>query len=293
MKNAFDILFEPSSAPEVPASGPAFGWHWVVSFVVSLIFCLLLSAAGAVTVGSKDAESEIATLAAALQEVAGRGDVTAITDVRAKFESLVVPEDDRDGLGRYRQYYLALADFRAGSIDRKQAVELLDRCVQELEETLDASPDFVEGLVLQAACAGNLISSAPKRALELSMLSQQALQLSKELAPENPRAALVEGLSVMFLPQNFGGGPEKALRLFEESVRRFETGTGRDPIIGWGKDEAYMWLGIALSITGDMDRSLTALQRASDLNPQDSWISQYLIPKVKKGQSLGPVFGLQ
>ena len=83
---------------------------------------------------------------------------------------------------------------------------------------MDTSPDFVEGLVLQAACAGNLISSQPQRTLELSALSQRAIQLARELEPDNPRAAFVEALSILLLPKNCGGGPHKNLADFDLQV---------------------------------------------------------------------------
>lgn len=146
---------------------------------------------------------------------------------------------------------------------------------------------------MQAACAGNLILLQPQRTLELSVLSQRAIQLARELEPDNPRAAFVEALSTLFMPQDFGGGSQAARRLFEDAVRRFEAGPARDPLVNWGEDEAYLWLGIALSITGEREQSIEALKRAAQLNPYDRWIAEYLLPKASAGESLGPIFGLE
>ena len=193
----FNMAIAPYIAPytelAVPTLWLVFTWRSLVAFFAALVFCFpCLHAQAAVDV-SEDAESRIHSLAVSLQEAAARGDVAAISAVRAEFEALAMADKDHDRLGRYRQYYLALADFRAGSVEREQGV-LLEQCLHGLDKALDASPDFVEGLVLQAACAGNLISSQPQRTLELSVLSQRAIQLARELEPDNPRAAFVEAL---------------------------------------------------------------------------------------------------
>ena len=277
----------------VPTLWLVFTWRSLVSFFAALMFCFPCLPVQAAVDVSEDAESRIHSLAVSLQQAAARGDVAAISAVRAEFEALAMADKDHDRLGRYRQYYLALADFRAGSIEREQGGVLLEQCLHGLDTALGASPDFVEGLVLQAACAGNLISSQPQRSLELSVLSQRAIQLARELEPDNPRAAFVEALSTLFMPQDFGGGPQAARRLFEDTVQLFEAGPARDPLINWGEDEAYLWLGIALSITGEREQSIKALKRAAQLNPYDRWIAQYLLPKASAGESLGPIFGLE
>ena len=287
----------------VPAPWSALAWRPWLAFFVSLVLfaslvlcfpCLPAQAAGGAI---EDAESRIHSLAVSLQEAAARGDVAAIGAVRAEFEALAMADKHADKhrarLERYRQYYLALADFRAGSIEREQGEALLEQCLSRLDKALDASPDFVEGLALQAACAGNLISSQPQRTFELSALSQRAIQLVRELEPDNPRAAFVEALSTLFMPQDFGGGSPAARRLFEDTVQLFEAAPARDPLVNWGRDEAYLWLGIALSITGEREQSIEALERAAELNPYDRWISEYLLPKASAGESLGPIFGLE
>ena len=293
----FNMAIVPYIAPytelAVPTSWFVFAWRSLVSFFAALMLCFPCLPVQAAVDVSEDAESQIRSLAVSLQEAAAHGDVAAISAVRAEFEVFTMADKDHDRLEHYRQYYLALADFRAGSIEREQAGVLLEQCLRGLDTALDTSPDFVEGLVLQAACAGNLISLQPQRTLELSVLSQRAIQLARELEPDNPRAAFVEALSILFLPKNFGGGPQAAQRLFEDAVRRFEAGPARDPLVNWGEDEAYLWLGIALSITGEREQSIEALKRAAQLNPYDRWIAEYLLPKASAGESLGPIFGLE
>ena len=289
----FSMAIVPYTELAVPTPWFVFTWRSLISFLAALMFCFPCLPAQAAADVIEDAESRIHSLAASLQEAAARGDVAAISAVRAEFEALAMADKDHDRLERYRQYYLALADFRAGSIEREQGGVLLEQCLRRLDKALDASPDFVEGLALQAACAGNLISSQPQRTFELSALSQRAIQLARELEPDNPRAAFVEALSTLFLPQSFGGGSQAARRLFEDTVHLFEAGSARDPLVNWGEDEAYLWLGIALSITGDREQSIEALERAAQLNPYDRWIAEFLMPKASAGESLGPIFGLE
>ena len=215
------MAIAPYTAPAVPTSWFVFTWHSLAAFFAALMLCLPCLPTQAAVDVNEDAESRIHSLAVSLQEAAARGDVAAISAARAEFEALTMADKHRARLERYRQYYLALADFRAGSIEREQGGALLEQCLRRLDKARYAAPDFVEGLALQAACAGNLIASQPQRTFELSALSQRAIQLARELEPDNPRAAFVEALSTLFLPQSFGGGSQAARRLFEDTVQLF------------------------------------------------------------------------
>ena len=114
------MAIAPYTELAVPTSGFVFTWRSLVSFFAALMFCFPCLPAQAAVDVSEDAESRIRSLAASLQEAAARGDAAAISAVRAEFEALAMADKDHDRLGRYRQYYLALADFRAGSIEREQ-----------------------------------------------------------------------------------------------------------------------------------------------------------------------------
>lgn len=260
------------------------------------LFLLLpdpIGPARAEAAGEDSPGSRLASLAEDLSRASARGDLVQIGSIHDALEVLEERANgDRELVTRI-VYYKAAADFRAGSINRKGGRPLLERCVSSLGNLLSQETGFAEGHVLLAACAGNLISEAPERVIELSMISQRALQLAREIDPDNPRTDFVEGLSILFTPQNFGGGPKAALERFRESVRLFESGPPRDPLISWGHDEALMWLGIALSIDGQQEEALIALRRAAELNPEEQWISQVLIPRVEAGKSLGEIFGIR
>ncbi len=242
-------------------------------------------------------EATLQRLADTLARAASRGDLKAIARIETELAALAKTAPPASGLAREVAYFQAAAAFRKGTIDRAGGRDALENCLERLEALLQQERDFAEGYILEAACAGALMGSAPQRGMELSMRAQRALQMAKELDPENPRGAFVEGLGIFFTPRNFGGGPAIALGRFEDAVRFFEKEekeTARDPrLIDWGRDEALMWYGIALSTQGRRDEALKALRKAAEINPEEQWITTVLIPRVEAGRSLGEIFGVK
>lgn len=264
--------------------------HLLVLFLVIGMFIGLLTTAHAAETAI---EARVSQLGEELAQSASAGDLEGIAEVRAALETLAGEVEPNQGIHTYITYFQAVADFRTGAIDRAGGKAELDRCLDRMGDLLARESDFVEGYVLEAACAGNLISSAPERVMDLSMRARRALQLAKEIEPENPRAAFVEGLSILFTPQNFGGGPKVALSRFEEAVRYFEQDGNNSGLIRWGHDEALMWLGITLSMDDRPEEALEALREAAKLGPEAKWIGTVLIPRVEAGKSLGGIFGFK
>jgi hypothetical protein len=51
----------------------------------------------------------------------------------------------------------------------------------------------------------------------------KALAQAKQLEPNNPRIYFMEGQSLFGMPEQFGGGKDKAKPLFEKSIALFKT----------------------------------------------------------------------
>lgn len=64
-----------------------------------------------------------------------------------------------------------------------------------------------------------------------------ALEKASELNPENPRAAYLEGMMALNMPEFMGGGAEAASPLFQDAEKKFEAFETDDPLWpDWGAD---------------------------------------------------------
>lgn len=164
--------------------------------------------------------------------------------------------------------------------------------------TGDAARGLLEEAVRVAARAGELGAGPEATALEGAVTGQLAgargglsamrlgprsfrlLDQAIEAAPQNPRVALLNGISRLNAPRLFGGGAEKAEPELRRALRLFAADINRTPQPVWGLADAHLWLGIALR---DLDRPAEARaewQRALELAPGHKWITDELLPSL-------------
>lgn len=71
----------------------------------------------------------------------------------------------------------------------------------------------------------------------------EALAKAKELNPENPRVYLLEGQDKFFTPEQFGGSKTEAKKLFEESIKKYESFKAESSLHPvWGKNQVEYFL---------------------------------------------------
>ncbi len=77
-------------------------------------------------------------------------------------------------------------------------------------------------------------------------LGTEAIANAKKLDPENPRIPLLEAQDKMFTPAEFGGSKSEAKKLFEESIKKFESRKEQSSIHpSWGLPQAKYFLDLA------------------------------------------------
>ena len=84
-----------------------------------------------------------------------------------------------------------------------------------------------------------------------------------ELDPKSADAWLRRGVGNYYLPAQFGGGVDLAIKDFEKSIQ-----------LNGKSAEAYLWLGIALRKANRNAEARKALGKAVELNPQRLWAKQ-------------------
>jgi len=138
-------------------------------------------------------------------------------------------------------------------------------------------------LALEGTVTGQLAgASGALAAMRLGPRAGRLLDEAVAGAPNDPRVALLNGISRLNTPRAFGGGPLKGEPEIRRAIRLFATDTSRTPQPVWGAVDAHIWLAIALD---ELDRPAEAraeLQRALVLAPGHRWITGSLLPALDR-----------
>jgi hypothetical protein len=75
---------------------------------------------------------------------------------------------------------------------------------------------------MKATVAGaRLAVDPPNRWQKYGQISEMAVAAAKKINPENPRIKLLEGQSIFYTPEDYGGGKKKAEPLLKEALEKF------------------------------------------------------------------------
>lgn len=209
----------------------------------------------------------------------------SLKNARDLFLNLLIKEK---GENPYLLYYVALCDYRLATYyftlaKTKEAEIYIMEGQKYLEKAMDADPSFGESFALYASLLGFEIALNQEKAMELGFKSYEYLAKALEKEPENPRINLLKGASILFTPEQFGGGADNAMEFLKKSVNLFEKESIKDPIKpSWGKEEAYTFLGMAYKQKNEFDKAIKFLERALEINPEFGMAARELAEIEKK-----------
>ena len=161
---------------------------------------------------------------------------------------------------------------------------------------------LVEEALRAADRARTLGASAHARALQGALSGQMAavgggfspmrfgpralsqLDDAIEAAPNDPRVALLNGMTRLNAPAVFGGGPPRAEAELRKSVRLFASDRNASPLPSWGRTDAHIWLGLALQAQNKKTEARAEFDRALALTPGHRWILETLIPELERAR---------
>lgn len=118
--------------------------------------------------------------------------------------------------------------------------EYFDRAETLISKADSISPNNSEIYVIKALVMSMRISVDPatrgqKYGMQASMLNSKAIDLDKE----NPRAYFLKGQGLIYTPEQFGGGADKALPVLEMSIAKFKSFKPSSTIMpNWGEAKA-------------------------------------------------------
>jgi tetratricopeptide (TPR) repeat protein len=119
--------------------------------------------------------------------------------------------------------------------------------------------------VLGTLC-GEVIPANPIAGiLSYGKRAKEALDKAIEMDPKSARAFLAHGVGYYYLPANFGGGPENAIKDFRQAI-------ALDP----RSADAYLWMGIAMKKQHQNAQAREALAKSLQLDPDRAWTKDQL-----------------
>jgi tetratricopeptide (TPR) repeat protein len=119
--------------------------------------------------------------------------------------------------------------------------------------------------ILGTLC-GQVIPANPLMgALAYGKRAKEALETALQMDPKSPKAHVAHGVGFYYLPTNFGGGPENAIKDYRQAI-------ALDP----KNAEAYLWLGVAYAKTHQNKEAREAFTKSLQLDPDRLWTKEQL-----------------
>ncbi len=198
---------------------------------------------------------------------------------------LLQPLKKNEELSALAYYYLGYIDYQvAVAVERlkeDRAADFIDSCIDNLDTAIAKNESFAEAYALKSSCYGIKISFAPLKGIILGPKASNLTSKAKELAPENPRVALIDAIGTYSTPSLFGGGKDKGLEKMKHAAELFERWEDADSLQpDWGKEEVYAWIGNAYLKRGETILARKAYEKALEINPNYGWVKNKLLPKV-------------
>ncbi len=159
-----------------------------------------------------------------------------------KLERIAAVEKDAY-LPRYWAAY-ALINEQFAKTDNAEKDQMLDKAADLLKvaESLSAQNDEI--LILKAQLASARMAIDPMNRWQTNGAEfTENLKLASAINPENPRIYYLQGTSLFYTPEQFGGGKSKALPLFDKALEKFdkfEVKLAYAP--NWGKVETQYFI---------------------------------------------------
>lgn len=217
-----------------------------------------------------------------IQKAVESGNEQDVLAARAYFERILSLEK-KEWLVHY---YIAYCDnqlvaFSMEKWDKAKIKSLVNDGVKHLEKSVKMKPDFAEALALMSSLYGTKISVMPWAAFWYGPKSGKLMGEALSIQPNNPRINLINGISMKFTPEQFGGGLKSSKLSLLKAAELFQTDNPEPIMPSWGHSDTYAWLGQIEQELGNNQEAKKHYEKALEINPNNNWVKNHLLPKVK------------
>jgi tetratricopeptide (TPR) repeat protein len=173
----------------------------------------------------------------------------------------------KDADTQYRAALAAsyLAEVALETKDKVQAKNAAEAGIALAEKAVELQPKNAEYYRLLATLCGQVVPANPIAGMGYGKRAKEAIAKALELNPKSADVHIAAGVGNYYLPPMFGGGPELALKDFNQAI-------ALDP----KSAEAYMWLGIAERKLHKNTEARQAFAKSVELNPRRIWAKEQL-----------------
>ncbi|MFB6457518.1 hypothetical protein ACE38W_19765 [Chitinophaga sp. Hz27] len=137
-------------------------------------------------------------------------------------------------------YYAAYCNIMSALMqqDKSKVDAMADQAENDLTLAEQLSPKNSEISCIKSLIATARLTVNPmERAAKYGPMAAQLLEEGKAFNPENPRVYLLQGQSLIYTPEQFGGSKEGGKKLLELALQKYSTfkpATTLDPVWGEG-----------------------------------------------------------
>ncbi len=201
-----------------------------MKIILTLVICFL-----AVTgIHADDSKYEKA-MKKNLAKIDSAINLTAMLDVANGFERIAFAEKDKWLPYYYASFMLTLASFTDTTADNKDGY--LDKADNFINIADSLEEDESEIYVLKGMIAQARMQIDPmNRWMKYGPIANNNFTKAMKLDTLNPRPEYLQGISLYYTPEQFGGGPAPAKRLLEKSLEKFNQFVpDNDLMPDWGR----------------------------------------------------------
>jgi tetratricopeptide (TPR) repeat protein len=168
-------------------------------------------------------------------------------------------------------YHAAIAYSYAAEVamemkDKAGAQRAAEAGVADAEKAIELNGKNADYYRVLGTLCGQVIPANPIAGiLSYGKKAKEALDKAVEMDPKSARAFVAHGVGYYYLPNNFGGGPDNAIKDFKQAI-------ALDPKYA----DAYLWMGIALKKQHQNAKAREALAKALQLDHDRVWTKDQL-----------------
>jgi len=173
-----------------------------------------------------------------------------------------------DATGWYRAAiaYAYAAEVAMETRDKNGAQRAAETGAGDAEKAIALNGKNADYYRVLGTLCGQVIPANPLAGiLSYGKRAKEALDKAIEMDPKSARAFVAHGVGYYYLPANFGGGPENAIKDFRQAI-----------VLDPKSAEAYLWIGIAMKKQHQNAQAREALTKSLQLDPDRAWTKEQL-----------------
>jgi tetratricopeptide (TPR) repeat protein len=252
--------------------------------IIFTLIIILLTAVNSTLLIADDYSDAMKKTIKKLGEVGEKSDKSALLKVRGDFERVLQLKKNEWMVN----YYLGSVDVMLSRIASEEknmsdVQKYTESAISLFDKSTDVKDDFAEAYIMKMAVQSNRWQYEPNKMNDIIAKSTEAKDMAYKLEPKNPRYYLIDGFNVFYTPENFGGGVDKALPLFEKSWENFQTYKPVDETYpNWGNDQAAGMVAMCYIKMEKPDDAKKWIDKAFEVKPESGFIKGFVMPEYEK-----------